>query len=118
MADSALFIGWGLPVRGREAKAIAVFNESVQYWTQLQQQDKIESLEVALLEPHGGDLGGFALLRASPEQIASLRASQDFQRNLARAGLIVENLGVIQANLGQGLMAQMAMYQKEIGELV
>lgn len=118
MADSALFIGWGLPVRGREAKAIAVFNESVQYWSNLQQQGKIESLEVALLEPHGGDLGGFALLRASPEQLASLKASEDFQRSLARAGLIVENLGVVQANLGQALIAQMAMYQQQIGELV
>jgi len=34
MADAGLFVGWGIPVRGREAKSLEVFNESVQYWGQ------------------------------------------------------------------------------------
>jgi hypothetical protein len=29
MADEALFIGWGEVVRGRERKAVDVFNESI-----------------------------------------------------------------------------------------
>jgi hypothetical protein len=118
MADTALFIGWGNPVRGREKAAVTVFNESVQYWTQLQQNGQIESLEIALLEPHGGDLGGFALLRGTADQLAAVRASQEFQRAVTRASLIVENLGVVHANLGQALAGQMAMYQEEIGKLV
>jgi hypothetical protein len=36
MADEALFIGWGEVVRGRERKAVEVFNESLQYYGQLQ----------------------------------------------------------------------------------
>ena len=32
MADAALFIGWGQVVRGREKRAVQVFNESVEYW--------------------------------------------------------------------------------------
>ncbi len=28
MADAAIFVGWGQVVRGREAKALAVFNEA------------------------------------------------------------------------------------------
>src|SRR5690349_165664 len=32
MADAALFIGWGQVVRGREKRAVEVFNESVAYW--------------------------------------------------------------------------------------
>ena len=117
MADTALFIGWGIPVRGREKAAVQVFGESVQYWTQLQQQGQIESFEVALLEPHGGDLSGFAMLRGTPEQLATVHGSQEFQQSVARAGLIVENLGVVHANLGQALAAQMAMYQEEIAKL-
>jgi len=117
MADAAIFIGWGTPVRGREAKAVEVFNESVQYWTGLQQQGHIESFEVALLEAHGGELNGFALLRGSREQLAEVRTSEDFRRHVTRAQLIVENIGVVGANLGQGLADQMALYQAQVSEL-
>ena len=65
MADAALFIGWGQVVRGREKRAVQVFNESVEYWGKLQADGKIDDFEVVLLTPHGGDLQGFALLRGS-----------------------------------------------------
>ena len=29
MADAGLFIGWGAPVRGREAKSLEVFSEAL-----------------------------------------------------------------------------------------
>ena len=54
----ALFIGWGQVVRGREKRAVQVFNESVEYWGGLQGDGKIEDFEVVLLTPHGGDLQG------------------------------------------------------------
>jgi len=117
MADTGLFIGWGVPVRGREAKALAVFGESMQYWSGLQQQGKIDSFEVGLLDPHGGDLGGFAILRATPEQIAALRLSPEFQRIVTRAQLIVDNVGVIGVNMGQALAEQMAIFQAQLAEL-
>jgi hypothetical protein len=95
MADRALFIGWGNPVRGREKTAITVFNESVQYWAHLQQDGRIENFEVGLLDPHGGELQGFALLRGSDEQLAAVQQTEDFQRSVGRASLIVDNLGVV-----------------------
>ena len=41
MAEAGLFIGWGAPVKGREAKGLEVFNESVEYWGRLQQEGRI-----------------------------------------------------------------------------
>lgn len=117
MADAAIFIGWGTPVRGREAKAVAVFNESVQYWTGLQQQGQIESFEVGLLEAHGGDLNGFALLRGDREQLAKVRYTEEFMRHVARAQLIVENLGVVNGRIGEGVAEQMGVYQAQVAEL-
>jgi hypothetical protein len=117
MADSALFIGWGTPVRGREAKAMAVFEEAVQYWGSLQQAGDIESFEPALLMPHGGDLSGFALIRGSEEQIAALVAREDFQRLNTRSQMIVERFGVVTAAIGQSLADQMAMYGQAIDEM-
>jgi hypothetical protein len=117
MADMGLFIGWGAPVRGREQKGLDVFNEAVAYYGGLQDQGRIESFEVALLEPHGGDLGGFMLLRGSEEQVQSLRGDEEFQRLMTRAGLIVESLGVVTAFLGEGLGQQIGTYQDQIGQL-
>jgi hypothetical protein len=117
MANAAIFIGWGNPTRGREQKALQVFGESVTYWTQLQQDGAIESFETYLAEPHGGDLNGFAILKGDLPKLHEVRQREDFQRLVARAGLIVDNLGVINAATGDGLAAQMAMYGEQLGDL-
>jgi len=118
MADAGLFIGWGAPVRGREAKGLEVFNESVQTWGRYQQDGRIESFEVALLYPHGGDLYGFALLRGTQEGLAELQRDEEFQRMTTRAGLIIEGLGVVPVALGEALGRQIQVYQEQISELV
>jgi hypothetical protein len=117
MADAALFIGWGQVVRGREKRALQVFNESVEYWGGLQGDGKIEDFEVVLLAPHGGDLAGFALLRGSQDQINALRADEEFDRRVARADLIIDSQGVIDALIGEGIARGMAQYQGEIEDL-
>ena len=68
MADAALFIGWGQVVRGREKRALQVFNESVGCSGRAPGDGKIEDFEVVILTPHGGDLQGFALLRGSEDR--------------------------------------------------
>ena len=70
MADAGLFIGWGAPVRGREAQGLEVFGEALAYYGRLQQEGVIEGFETAILEPHGGDLQGFVLVRGSEERLA------------------------------------------------
>jgi hypothetical protein len=117
MADAALFIGWGQVVRGREKRALEVFNETVEYYGGLQGDGKIEDFEVAILTPHGGDLQGFALLRGSEEQISALQTDEEFQRIVVRADQIVESLGVITAAIGEGLARGLAQYQGEIDDL-
>jgi hypothetical protein len=117
MADAGLFIGWGPPVRGREAKGLEVFNESIQQWGEYQQEGKIESFEVALLYPHGGDLAGFSLLRGTREGLDALQNEDGFQRTAVRAGQVVEGLGIVQVALGEQLGTQIAIYQEAIGEL-
>ncbi len=117
MADSGLFIGFGIPVRGRELQATKVFNEVFEYYTRLQQEGEIESFEPVLLEPHGGELDGFFLLRGDQDKLARIRASQEFERLNARGQLIVENLGVVGAVLGERLIAQVALFDQQVEEL-
>lgn len=117
MADAALFIGWGSVVRGREERALEVFNESLTYYSELQSQYVIDSFEVAILEPHGGDLDGFILLRGEPSKLEKLRRDDEFQRRTARAQLIVDKVGVVGATIGAGLTSLMSMYRKEVESL-
>jgi hypothetical protein len=117
MADSGLFIGFGAPVRGRERQAIKAFNETFEYYSRLQQEGEIESFEPVILEPHGGELGGFFLLRGDQDKLARIRGSEEFERRTVRADLIVENLGIVGAALGGRLMSQMAVYGEQVEEL-
>jgi hypothetical protein len=117
MADSGLFIGWGQVVRGREGKAVDSFNETVGFLGHLQADGRIEDFEICLLDPHGGDLDGFMLLRGSAEQMDAVRRDDEFERHMVRANLNVENLGLIGAALGERIAQQMALYQEEIGAL-
>ncbi len=117
MAEAGLFIGWGQVVRNREQRALEVFNESMGYYAQLEQDGKIESWEVVLLEPHGGDLAGFVLLRGTEEQMSAVRYDEEFGRRTQRADLIVEGMGVVGALLGEGLAQGMGVYQEEVAAL-
>jgi len=117
MVTGALVIGWGAVVRGREQKALQVFNESIQYYTQLQQQGMIESFEPVALEPHGGDLLGFLIVRGDREKLNALRTSEEFLHLTNRAVQIVDNLGVITAFIGEELQRQFADFGAQASEL-
>ena len=117
MADAGLFVGFGQPVRGREQQSLVVFNEAFQLYGSLQQQGEIDDFDAVILEPHGGDLGGFFLLRGDRAKLEGVRGRDDFQRLSIRAGLIVENLGVVGGTLGDGIASQMAVYQEQIADL-
>ena len=114
MADAGLFIGWGDSVRGREDRALEVFNETIEMYGQMQADGRIESFEVVLLEPHGGELGGFVLLRGSEEQIDAVHRSDDFVRAMTKGSLIVDDLGAVNAWIGEGLGRAMAIYQEQL----
>ena len=117
MADAGLFIGWGEVVRGRETEAAQLFQETLGWWASLQEEGVIESFEPVFLEPHGGDLSGFVLLRGDPEKLASIRVSEEFTQYSIRAALVVENFGVVGADMGERLQRQMAFYMEQIGAI-
>jgi hypothetical protein len=117
MADRALFVGFGTPVRGREERAVEVFGEFVQMFGRMQSEGRIESMDVALLDPHGGDLGGFFMVHGSDTQCAALTQDEEFRRASIDAGLIVDNFGVVPAATGEEVFREMAMYGEAVGKV-
>jgi hypothetical protein len=112
MAEAGLFIGWGEVVRGREKRALKLLNDAMQYWGSLQQQEQIERFDVAVLEPHGGDLRGFVLLRGTEQQIDSLRRDEEFQRWIILIQFMTDQSGVADANVDEGLARVMLRSQE------
>jgi hypothetical protein len=112
-----LFVGFGTPVRGREARAVEVFNEFVQMFGRMIGDGRIESMDVTLLDPHGGDLGGFFLVQGTAAQCAALPNDPEFRAAMIDAGLIVENLGVVPALTGEAVGPEMANYVAAVGKL-
>lgn len=117
MADGGLFIGWGAPIAGREAKGLEVFSEALEYYGRLQQEGRVQQFDVGLLEPHGGDLGGFVLLRGDREQMAQLHLDEEFERMTTRAALVVEGVGVVNVITGDDLQRAIGVYQQAIDDL-
>jgi len=116
MADRVLFISWGTPVRGREERGLEVFNETVGLYGRMQQEGRIESFDVVLLEP-AGELNGYIELHGSSEQIAALRNDEEFQRNTIEASLIVDGLRQVEGVTNEEIARQMTLYQESLARV-
>ncbi len=117
MANAAIFIGWGEVISGRERQAIQVFNEAMQYWIRLQQQGEIESFEPIQLEPHGGDLAGCCIVLGERSKLTSIRFGAEFQRLSAKAALVHEHFGVVDAHVGEELQAAFEQHKQLAQEI-
>ncbi len=110
MAERVIFIGFSTPVRGREQASAKVFQDAAEYWDRLLAAGEIEGIDVVLLDPHGGDLGGVFLLKGEGEKLARLSASEEFQGLALRANLLVERFGIVGGAIGEGVNRQMAAF--------
>ena len=116
MADRILLIGWGTPVRGREERALEVFNESVGLYGRMQQDGRIESFDVTLLSPNA-ILNGYAQLKGTAAQLAAVQEDQEFTRVMADASLIVDDLTFIPGYVNEGVATQMGIYAEAIAKV-
>lgn len=116
MADSALFIRWGETHPGRERKAVELFTESLAYLSRLVQEGRLASVEPFFMEPHGGDLEGFFLVRGEYDELNRIRAEDEFQRLAVRAQTIVSNFGILAAKTGEQLNKHMAWFTEAARE--
>ncbi len=104
-------------MRGRESQSLDLFNEFLGYCGGLLENGEIESFEPVLLEPHGGDLVGFLLIRGDADRLASIRMSDEWIKHSTRGGLMTENFGVVSASMGERMERQLAVYVEQIGAI-
>lgn len=117
MADRVLFIAWGESVHGREERGLEIFNEAMGILGRMQQEGRIEKFDVALLDPNGGDLEGYVAVHGNAEQLAAVRADEEFVRNTLDAQNIVHRLRHTEGYTNEGVARMMELYQQSIAKV-
>jgi hypothetical protein len=113
VAKGALFVGWGALITGREKAARSVLGEAMQYLQRLQKERAIDSMEVVALEPHGGDLHGFVLVKGDQETLARLRVDDEFVRMMVGVQLVHSKVGVVGAYTGAEMQSLFGMWDQQ-----
>jgi hypothetical protein len=116
MADRVLFISWGQTVRGAEERGLEVFNEALGILGRMQQDGRIESFDVALLDPNG-DLDGYIAIHGSHEQLTALQQDDEFLRNTIDAQLIVDKLRHAMGYTNDGVARMVGLYQEAMSKV-
>ncbi len=116
MDSNVIFFGWDRPIAGRERDGAEFFVELTHYFERLQKERTIQSYEAVLLNPHGGDMNGFFLLRGESTKLGELRSGEEWQSKIARAMLCLEGPGVVRGVTGQEVSARMKLWTNVLSE--
>jgi hypothetical protein len=116
MADRVLFTSWGTVVRGREERALEVFNEILGFYGRMQQEGRVESIDVALLRPTPG-VRGYITVHGSAAQLDALQEDDEFMGHMVDAELIVEDFAVCEGFADEGVARQLAIYQEALARI-
>jgi len=109
-----MLFGWNRPVPGREKVSAQHFEEFVQYLGGLQQKGAIQALDIVFLDPHGGDLNGFFLIKGEPAKLDALVATTEWLTHITRASHHLDGSGVIRGITGDEVMGRMALWTSVI----
>lgn len=87
----AIVFTWGTPVRGREAQALDVFSDTLQYYEELSKEGRIIAHREYF---RTSDPGGMMIIEGLLDELSTLLTEDAFRRRVARASSIVEDLTI------------------------
>lgn len=105
-----ILYGWNRSIPGREQTSAEHFQEYLGYLGGLQESGAINSFDVVLLSPHGGDLNGFFLIKGDRSQLDALQASDEYLNHVTRGGLHLEGSGAVRGVTGEEVMEWMSRW--------
>ena len=115
-ANAGILIGWTRAFPGKEAQAVQKFGEYVGYLTKLQSEKRIESFEPAIINPHGGDLNGFFIIRGDRNKLHELKGTDHWKDWLALGSFLLDGFGAQEIFLGEEFVGFMGRFQKLVNE--
>ena len=119
MATQAILLEWGMPIEGRESKALEEFMSAVAWFAELQGSGRIESFST-----YGtltGDImtrTGMAMVQGSQAQIDELRHSEDYRIRINRIANIAHNICLNLLETGDDMTKRMQRYGQVTKEML
>ncbi len=112
MADAGIFMSWDRPAPGQGTKALDLYKRLTTYLTALHAEGRVASWEPVLLSAHGGQLGGFLLIRGKRENLDLVRESSQFREIMVRGNSAMLRFRVVRAHFGEEAQEIMNIYQR------
>jgi hypothetical protein len=110
MSNDVVFIGWNRPVPGREHEAAELFGQSMAFYESQKKAGNLASYEPFLLDPHGGELNGFVLLRGTRAKLDGILATDEFQSIMVKGMVYITDLGAIRGIAGEAVPPRIGQY--------
>ncbi|HXD41495.1 MAG TPA: hypothetical protein VN649_13075 [Ramlibacter sp.] len=114
MSSNVVLFAWNRSVPGREAISGQHFQEFLEYLGVQKRNAVIESFDTVFLDPYGGTLNGFFLLRGDPAKLQQLIASPEWIRHQIRGLLHLEGAATLRGATGAAVGERMALWLQEI----
>ncbi|HYU79570.1 MAG TPA: hypothetical protein VEK56_11335 [Vicinamibacterales bacterium] len=111
MTSNVIVFGWNRPLPGREHISAAHFDDFVKYLSEQQRSTNIQSFDIVFLDPHGGDLNGFFLIKGNPEELDTLMSSKDWITHMTRASLHLDGAGAVRGGTGDAIGPRMELWK-------
>jgi hypothetical protein len=114
MERNVIFFAWNRSVPGREKTSGKHFEEFVAYLGGLAQAGGIDGFDVVFLDPHGGDMNGFFLIRGASAKLDALTATPEWTEHMTRAALHLQGAGAVRGATSDQAMKRMELWNKHI----
>lgn len=114
MSSNAIVFGWDRSLPGREQLSGQHFQDFVAYLQACKNAGTIESFEPVLLEPHGGSVNGFFLIKGANDKLAALTSSPEWVQHQTRAMLHLDGAAVWRGVVGAGVNERMGIWMQAI----
>ena len=89
MEEKKLFVSWGQVPRGRESKAIEIFQKAHEFLKKKKKEGKIKNFGI-YFNVLSADMAGFLLLEADPDLL--INDSEELEYFYMQAAAVVDNI--------------------------
>ena len=117
MGTNTVLFGWSRSNPGREHLSGGHFEEFVKYLNGRKEAKAIDDYEIVFLDAHGGDLGGFFLIKAESAKLDTFLSTAEWIAHITRATMHLENVGVIRGVTGVRVAERMALWSGLIPQI-
>jgi hypothetical protein len=112
MDRNIIFFAWNRSIPGREGTSGQHFDEFVAYLGAQAQSGAIQGFDAILLDPHGGDMNGFFLIKGDSASLDALTSTAEWSEHMTRASLHLEGSGSVRGVTGEALQKRMEIWKR------